>query len=224
MASSQAPKPRQPPPSLFLGPPSRNSSQLSIPALPHPSRPGLLRPRTSLNPLPTQSDTPPLPPGTSPLGRITTTSTRQPSSQDRTDKLWSQMQRTLEEVELNASTGGRHVFGGQHAAALEALRDAQGRLAEAWGRGEGEEEGGFVGEDEDGEEGERLEEETESDIRWARRRREANDRYFSRVDGGVRDVVERLRDVAGAMRRVEKESREVWGDGDEGDDGVSTSG
>lgn len=55
-----------------------------------------------------------------------------------------------------------------------------------------------------------LEEETERDIRLARRRREANDRYFRQVNRGVLDVVRKLDDVAGAMRRVEKESREIW--------------
>ena len=67
---------------------------------------------------------------------------------------------------------------------------------------------GFVGETL----GARLEQETERDILHARRRREANDRYFGRVDQGVRDVVARLEEVAAAMRAVEHETREVWGD------------
>lgn len=57
-----------------------------------------------------------------------------------------------------------------------------------------------------------LEQETETDILLARKRREANDRYFSRVDQGVRDVVAKLEEVAVAMRAVEQESRDVWGD------------
>lgn len=60
--------------------------------------------------------------------------------------------------------------------------------------------------------GKTLEEETERDIRLARRRREANDRYFRQVNRGVLDVVRKLDDVAGAMRRVEMESREIWND------------
>lgn len=60
-----------------------------------------------------------------------------------------------------------------------------------------------------------LEEETENDIRLARKRREANDRYFSRVNKGVLDVVSRLEEVAKAMKVVEMESREIWG-GEEG--------
>lgn len=57
-----------------------------------------------------------------------------------------------------------------------------------------------------------LEQETESDILLARKRREANDQYFSRVDQGVRDVVAKLEEVAIAMRAVEQESRDVWGE------------
>ncbi|KAI1759603.1 hypothetical protein GGR53DRAFT_132192 [Hypoxylon sp. FL1150] len=58
----------------------------------------------------------------------------------------------------------------------------------------------------------RLEEETERGILLARNRREANDRYFSKIDQGVRDVVEKLEEVAVAMRAVEEETRNVWGD------------
>ena len=56
----------------------------------------------------------------------------------------------------------------------------------------------------------KLEDETEADIRLARRRREANDQYFSRVNTGVLDVVDKLEEVAKAMRAVEKESRDIW--------------
>lgn len=59
-----------------------------------------------------------------------------------------------------------------------------------------------------------LEEETEKDIRSARRRREANDRYFERVNTGVLEVVAKLEDVALAMRAVEKESRDIWSESD----------
>ncbi|CAJ2510780.1 Uu.00g064050.m01.CDS01 [Anthostomella pinea] len=60
--------------------------------------------------------------------------------------------------------------------------------------------------------GAKLEEETERDILLARNRREANDRYFSKVDQGVKDVVAKLEEVATAMRAVEQETRDVWGD------------
>lgn len=57
--------------------------------------------------------------------------------------------------------------------------------------------------------------ETDVDILLARKRREANDRYFQRVNQGVLDVVAKLEEVAIAMRAVEQESKDfVWGDGD----------
>lgn len=58
--------------------------------------------------------------------------------------------------------------------------------------------------------GAKLEEETEVDILLARKRREANDRYFQRVNQGVIDVVTKLEEVAVAMRAVEQESRDMW--------------
>jgi hypothetical protein len=57
-----------------------------------------------------------------------------------------------------------------------------------------------------------LDEETEKDIRLARKRREANDRYFDRVNQGVLDVVAKLEEVAQAMRTVERESKDIWSD------------
>lgn len=57
-----------------------------------------------------------------------------------------------------------------------------------------------------------LDEETEKDILLARRRREANDRYFDRVNQGVLDVVAKLEEVAQAMRTVERESKDIWSD------------
>lgn len=62
--------------------------------------------------------------------------------------------------------------------------------------------------------GAKLEEETEVDILLARKRREANDRYFQRVNQGVIDVVTKLEDVAVAMRTVELESKAVWSETD----------
>ncbi|KAF2085950.1 hypothetical protein K490DRAFT_45308 [Saccharata proteae CBS 121410] len=57
-----------------------------------------------------------------------------------------------------------------------------------------------------------LEEDTENDILLARKRREANDRYFQRVNAGVLDVVAKLEEVAKSMKAVEQESKEIWGD------------
>ena len=149
------------------------------------------------------------------------------------------MQNTLAEVELSAE-GGSRIFGGEHAKALEELRAAQLGLAQAWARSEADDgneatapgEEGKVGKASDllkstsgdtqgakgetcGEsKGKKLEEETEHDILLARKRREANDRYFQKVNAGVLDVVAKLEDVALAMKAVEKESRDIWSEGD----------
>ena len=146
------------------------------------------------------------------------------------------MQKTLADVELSAMNPS-HVFGADHAKALEDLRTAQLSLAQAWAKSEADEitdhenvdaEGGDVsagtnfglpsskrGSRSNSASGDRtLEQETERDIQLARRRREANDRYFQQVNRGVLDVVVRLDEVASAMRRVERESREIWNDDD----------
>lgn len=68
-----------------------------------------------------------------------------------------------------------------------------------------------------------LDEETEKDILLARRRREANDRYFDRVNQGVLDVVAKLEEVAQAMRAVERESKDIWSDSDSGISAAPTS-
>lgn len=144
------------------------------------------------------------------------------------------MQKTLADVELSAMNPS-HVFGAEHAKALEDLRTAQLSLAQAWAKSEAEEitdhddvdpEGGDVsagvnvgipgssrGSRRNSTDNDRsLEHETERDIQLARRRREANDRYFHQVNQGVLEVVQRLDEVAAAMRRVERESREIWND------------
>ena len=141
------------------------------------------------------------------------------------------MQATLAEVELSAFSS-THVFGSAHSAALDELRDAQIALAKAWGRGEAdeEEEAEMVKvksekRKEDGNKDGKTdgEPEEEGDIAEARRRREANEKFFSRVGEGVVDVVGKLEGVAQAMAKVEKESREVWSGSDSVDSGsVST--
>nr|POE72716.1 hypothetical protein CFP56_30656 [Quercus suber] len=55
-----------------------------------------------------------------------------------------------------------------------------------------------------------LEDETAQDIRLASERRAANEAYFRKVDGSVKDVVARLQVVAEAMGLVEGESRSLW--------------
>ena len=139
------------------------------------------------------------------------------------------MQATLSDVEMSAFSS-THVFGSAHSSALDELREAQIELAKAWGRGEADE--GVSGleskiKTEDGKEtvgkkdgdvadGESDEEE---DVLEARRRREANERFFSRVGQGVVDVVTKLDGVAQAMAKVERESREIWNASDSVDSG-----
>jgi hypothetical protein len=86
---------------------------------------------------------------------------------------------------------------------------------------------GSAGKESEKERRKTLEEETENDILLARTRREANDRYFEQVNNAVVDVVKKLDEVAGAMRKVEKESRDIWsedGDGSESVTGSTTGG
>ena len=78
---------------------------------------------------------------------------------------------------------------------------------------------GSAGNNGDGKERKKtLEEETENDVLLAKTRREANDRYFEQVNNSVLDAVKKLDEVAGAMRKVAMESRDIWSeDGDESD-------
>ena len=265
---SQAPKSnaqrlREPPPALFLGPPSQNASNVSLPGSHHfGSRleptitAATMSSTTSRIPMSRRGSRGIVPRtreysdgkglGALPhsLPRIQSQNQRQA---DRTDALWAQMQSTLEEVELTA-VNGTHVFGAEHTKALEGLRQAQIALAQAWARSEADDAVETIDRDmnavkssgagsegrsgiQDTAEGRsnvksgsarpgssagaanvdsKLEDETEADIRLARRRREANDQYFSRVNTGVLDVVDKLEEVAKAMRAVEKESRDIW--------------
>jgi len=242
---------RLPAPSLFVGPPSRNASNLSL--APKDSAGGsaarqpLTRQRSRLGPASDKNDSP-----SSPLDSLTpggfsrrppiVTSKTEQMSNERTDALWAEMQNTLEEVELSASSG-THVFGPGHSRALEELRTAQIALAQAWAKSEAEDELatspvskehakdkpintadvlaadramklGHGGKSALGGSKTQLEEDTEKDIALARERREANDRYFSKVNKGVLEVVQKLEEVAKAMKNVEVESKEIWGDRD----------
>jgi septum formation topological specificity factor MinE len=158
---------------------------------------------------------------------------------DRADALWAEMQNTLAGVELSASRGS-HVFSEQHAKALEDLRTTQLALAQAWAKSEADEMDhhypedtqmdigalGTVGvqaspsqrgKDKDSQNNSReryTEDETEKDIILARKRREANERYFQQVNSGVLNIVAKLEEVASAMRQVEKESKEIWSEGE----------
>ena len=148
------------------------------------------------------------------------------------------MQATLAEVELSA-TRGTHFFGPDHASALEELRIAQISLAQAWARSEADE---IIDHPTDNEgdnikaaelpgqesgagrsEGKGLQDDTAEDILLARKRREANDKYFRRINSGVLDVVARLEEVAIAMGKVERESREVWSESESMETGSGSS-
>ena len=263
---------RQPPPSLFLGPPSRDASRVSLPAVllpgaqassvgaPTSLAPGvpLLRSQSGLN-VSTRLTPPADPAGAPSLGGPSAFGRSLPQEQhqqqeaagqtqaDRTEALWAEMQMTLEEVELSAANEV-HVFGSEHARALEGLRTAQIALAQAWARSgvddaedhaehaaamdgpsrtpEGEsrpaEEAGSTGGDGDqtgkgratGHEGteKKTEEDHGDEFLLAKKRREANDRYFEQVNGGVLAVVAQLEEVATALRAVEQESRDIWSD------------
>jgi hypothetical protein len=155
---------------------------------------------------------------------------------DGADAIWQEMQSALSEVELCAVTS-EHVFGEKHAEALEDLRMKQLKLAQAWARSEADDE--VVDSSQNTTNGDgrasmeakiadtamteqipakdrvshhALDEETEKDINLARKRREANDRYFDRVNQGVLDVVAKLEEVSQAMRTVERESKDIWSD------------
>ncbi|EEU42540.1 uncharacterized protein NECHADRAFT_8134, partial [Fusarium vanettenii 77-13-4] len=223
---------RDPPPALFLHP-SPSASNASLPPNgPPPTVPFLGQPnltpgyRSNAERAPSVRSGTVLTPSPQRPGLFPAESTR--ATGDRTDLLWSEMQATLEDVELSAS-GGTHVFGPDHDRKLADLRAAQIALAQAWARSEADDVIETAQHDHAsmaigsssiprpnssgaGVEGlgDKLEEETEVDILLARKRREANDRYFQRVNQGVIDVVTRLEDVALAMRAVEQESKEVW--------------
>lgn len=154
------------------------------------------------------------------------------------DAHWAALQSTLSDIELSAASSA-HVFNSNHAKALEDLRAAQVELARAWGQTDAEdvstlpspdlrmnkENGAKKDEDKQhygnphkdqerqAEQNERkLSTATTLDLTSAARRREASDKYFAAVKDGVADVVRKLDGVADAMREVEMQSRDIWGD------------
>lgn len=246
---------RLPAPTLFVGPPSRNASNISINAPPKdPSNAARLPLSRQLSILgadrqkPEQQDSPTTFSnglGANPFSRQQQQSSKADhNSNERIENAIAEMQSTLEDVELSAASG-THVFGPDHSKALEELRTAQIALAQTWAKSEAGEESQnasntneahvnsvntadviaadraeFAAEgrarsstDKSGGSGKtQLEEETENDIALARKRREANDKYFHRVNKGVVEVVQKLEEVAKAMKGVERESKEIWGD------------
>ncbi|KAF1810189.1 hypothetical protein P152DRAFT_440327 [Eremomyces bilateralis CBS 781.70] len=244
----RTPSQRLPAPSLFVGPPSRNASATSLlsPQVTASGRVPLIRQRSHTA---TRKGAPG---GGEAEAGPSTLQKAYPRRQDpeahleqrrneRTDAAWAELQNTLEEVELCAMNE-THIFGPNHAKALDDLRTAQLALAQAWAKGEIEDESEATTKDTSGnvpecsnaldQEADRkgagpsqekdagrnrsssLEEETENDILLARKRREANDRHFKKVNTGVLDVVAKLGEVSKAMKEVEIESREIWGEGE----------
>jgi hypothetical protein len=218
---------RLPPPTLFKGPPSKNASHISL-ALPDENQRKELDAGRIGVPRPSR-----IPPAMSFSGASFRNKSIQ-ADEFRAESHWAEMQKTLADVELSAMNPS-HVFGAEHAKALEDLRTAQLSLAQAWAKSEADEITEHDGLDAEvgspvglpdakiSKRGSRassinqdrsLEQETERDLRLARKRQEANDKYFQQVNQGVLEVVKRLDDVASAMRRVERESRDIWNDDD----------
>lgn len=225
---------RLPPPALFQGPPSHNASNISL-SVPQPAStlatPSVGQPPTLQRNRSRDGDS------VENRGFLSPFMSRRSSKTDvdGSDAIWQEMQSALSEVELSAVTS-EHVFGEKHAEALEDLRMKQLKLAQAWARSEADDE--VVDSSHTTSEGDRrasieaktadaateqtpakdrishhtLDEETEKDINLARKRREANDRYFDRVNQGVLDVVAKLEEVSQAMRTVERESKDIWSD------------
>lgn len=127
---------RLPAPSLFVGPPSRNTSQLSVSRQLAPESHGrsnrepITRQRSALSRPFESADSP----AEETAKRQEGESRLRKDSEKETEARWREMQSTLNEVELTAQSS-THVFGESHAKALDALRDAQIALAYAWGRG-----------------------------------------------------------------------------------------
>ncbi|WEW55700.1 hypothetical protein PRK78_001133 [Emydomyces testavorans] len=237
---------RLPPPALFLGPPSRNASNLSLPSnlLNPPQGPSSKASSIKETRTPSAREGISKGFGTGPeLGSpfLSPSQSRNQAEVDAGDAVWQEMQSTLAEVELAAASGD-HVFTAEHAKALEELRVKQLALAQAWVRSEVDEvvdgsasESGLGAakgaeslrrpstETEDRLPHKVLDEKTEKDILLARKRRQANDRYFERVNSSVLDVVAKLDEVANAMRTVERESKEIWSESESMPSATATS-
>lgn len=233
---------RLPPPALFQGPPSHNASNLS---LPHHQSTAASRGTSQPPPLQRNRSSYSQAFGKGPPSLAPSLPQTQPKGEtDGSEAIWQEMQSALSEVELSAVSGD-HVFGEKHSRALEDLRVKQLKLAQAWARNEAEDEAADAKSQEEQKQtpsspkreagtesdergaGENpsyktLDKETERDILLARERREANDRFFDRVNNGVIDVVAKLEEVAQAMRSVQKESLDIWSESDSMSTGESS--
>ena len=238
---------RLPPPALFQGPPSKNASHVSL-ALPGGGDRSGGEPEHSH-----RITRPSRVPEAASFSGPSLRQPAAEADGNRAENLWAEMQKTLADVEVSALNTS-HVFGASHAKALEDLRMAQLSLAQTWAKSEADElhehdhddlvdsANATIGKIEAKSaspnkprrgnananaaftNNKNLEEETERDIQLARKRREANDRYFQQVNRGVLDVVSKLDEVAGAMRRVERESRDIWDESTEDDISGSETG
>ncbi|CAI4219696.1 unnamed protein product [Parascedosporium putredinis] len=227
-------KQRIPPPSLFLHP-SASASHVTIPGVLVPGAPPQASARTaalagqtaSQRTLGANGSLAPSIPGR-PIRSLKTGDSAR--SGDRTDALWADMQATLEEIALAQAwarseaddvietvkeTGGatgteelRNLKGTGLVDSTRATGDVADTLKTAGTNSAARPGSGGGGIDRLEA---KLEEETEVDILLARKRREANDQYFQRVNQGVLDVVAKLGEVATAMKTLEQESREIWG-------------
>lgn len=230
---------RLPPPALFQGPPSHNASNVSL-AVPPTNQPLTTPPGSQPPPLNRARSPGDKGDNRSLLSPFISRRPSQ-NDVDGSDAIWQEMQSALSEVELSAVTS-EHVFGEKHASALEDLRMKQLNLAQAWARSEADDEVVDSSRNTADGESQRaaaeatttttsnntatgeytsardrvshrtLDDETEKDIILARKRRDANDRYFDRVNQGVLDVVAKLEEVSQAMRAVELESKDIWSD------------
>lgn len=130
---------RLPAPTLFIGPPSRNASQLSVSRTGTDTnlkagRPNINRQRsTRTRAYEPDADATPGEGNTSSKDAGEVPALKKPSDKS-VDAKWREMQSTLNEVELTAQSS-THVFGESHSRALDDLRNAQVALARAWGRG-----------------------------------------------------------------------------------------
>ena len=243
---------RLPPPALFQAPPSHNASNISLSVPPTASNlatpSGSQPPPLHRNQLHRGGDADSV--GNRSLLSPFLSRRSSKNDVDGADAIWQEMQSALSEVELSAVTR-KHVFGEKHAEALEDLRMKQLKLAQAWARSEADDE--VVDSSRNTADGDSttrrgsaeacsaepsareqdptrdrvshrtLNEETEKDINLARKRREANDRYFDRINQGVLDVVAKLEDVSQAMRTVERESKDIWSDSESLNTAASSS-
>lgn len=125
---------RLPAPTLFVGPPSRNASQLSVARAP-PEAGGLKPTRQTLGRQASARSRTYNPEAEDGSSKETPARPKIKKPSDKSvDARWREMQSTLNEVELTAQNS-THVFGESHAKALDELREAQIALARAWGRG-----------------------------------------------------------------------------------------